>query len=156
MNPPQIQKPKPQHKVTPNSMHLPWPSTSPHRCGRLAYDIQTVIPRQIYTYYNLRSQGLTPPLPFSFWSDENAKKENKLYQRDIARRKVAMRFRYVDWKGGDGADGRGEFWPKEATGRCGCVYCRMRWVRGFKKQKGRGKGRGRGGGGRKGSGLLGL
>lgn len=112
------------HTHIQNKNRMAWPNTRPF--SSLGWMIQDHVPSEIYNHYEQRCRGLISPKPFSEWNDQT--EQDKWHWKSIWRRRVAMRYRAVEWDGG--------FWGK-AQEKCKCKYCRMAWVRSHKR-KGRG------------------
>lgn len=75
--------------------------------------VRKAIRPEILEYYELRSRGLIRARSYDEWQVEGL--EDGDFQRMVARSKVRMGFRHVEWDAG--------FWSKEAGGDCGCEQC---------------------------------
>lgn len=77
--------------------------------------VREYIRPEILEYYELRSRGLIRARSYEEWAIEAL--EDAEFQRMVARTKVRMRFRRVQWDTG--------FWSMGAREVCGCEECEM-------------------------------
>lgn len=75
--------------------------------------VRIYIRPEIFEYYELRSQGLIQERSYDEWQLEALQDAER--DRHIARQKVRVEFRQVEWDRG--------FWSEESREACGCEGC---------------------------------